>query len=163
MTDSVLLLILRILRKLGEAVRLADNDGQLNANQEFDDHIDHVADSSVRQRLSSARTSINNAAAEAAFREFAQVSDEFLPMQDAFRHGIDLADEGEASLFFPAAATHLGQVAGLVSKLKDDLAALKEQFGDLGAAFGDSDIIAVVTEANATKELLEEIVDELDG
>jgi len=121
-----------------------------------------AVDEETRNRLEAAMGDIENQLAERAFQAYGEIADRIRSTKEGFKLGQHMADEGENDLFFPAAATHLAQVAGLLTELKEAAETVKGGIDDLAAAFKKGDVEGLIAEGGAIKETIEALLGEFE-
>lgn len=128
-----------------------------NALNRFEATLDD-ADMHTRRRLEKAMNKIIAARADRAFQAFAEATNEFRALEDGFTLGEQMARQGTQDLFFPAAATHLAQMAGLLIELKQSAETVKGNLDALGSAFDERDLKSLVAEGKAVKSTLDALL-----
>ncbi len=153
---------LQALRDYRDARAAGNANNQVSALQEFDNNVAQVGDKNVRAKLRDVKLDLVTADFNRAFQEFGRVVNEkFAGLDAAFKVGAEMANKGEQSLFFPAAAVHLAQVAGIVQELKNAAENVAQSVHSIVGSFKKKDVDAIVDEAEKIKKTIDGLVSAL--
>jgi FtsZ-binding cell division protein ZapB len=139
----------------------ADEEATDDALDRFETALDDV-DAETRNRLDAAMGKLEVAAAERAFQAFAEIADDFRALKDGFKLGERMAQVGQNDLFFPAAATHLAQIAGFLKELKEASEKVKNGIDGLAAAFEKQDVKTLIDEGKGIQKSLKSLLEDFE-
>lgn len=148
------------LAKIRDAI--AATEDYENFLGEFRQAMDE-ADDETQDRLTKARDKLIDATADEAFAAYAAVAARAHSLQNGFRLATEVANNAESGLFFPAAASHLAEVAALVDQVAKAAKSIEGNIGNLGGSFKKGDVKNLLSEGKIIKKTVEGLLTTLKG
>jgi|GEM_PF-2534089 len=149
------------LQKYRNAKANDDSAEMVKAGDGFRDVIMYV-EPDRRDELMEIYVSLEDAAVEAVFEEFAKAAKNFGEVKDVFEMGEKMAEDGKNALFLPSAATELAKIAGAFKALKVAADKVINEVNDLEEPFREKDAEALLAEGKQAKEALDELLEKFN-
>ena len=126
--------------------------------QAFRSHRQYTSPA-AKDELDQALAEIDAAAAEEALAAFVAAAARTRALKDGFDLGAEVAEAESKDLFFPAAASYLGQAADILEKLKKVSDTVLGEIDSLEGGFEKSDINGLIESAKDVVAFAEKIKD----
>ena len=131
------------------------NDNSTELITRVEDILDRT-NSQTRKRIEKILAELEVSLAENAFQNYAILTEKIRKTKDGFVLGANIAQQETDDLFFPAAATHLSQISGLLKELKDVANKIDEEI-NLSPEFKKKDIEGLIEESKTVLSSVDEL------
>ena len=153
----------KLILLIGDVMAARRNNNQSatqNAIETLQDFRESTVFPSLGTKASAVISTIAVEDMEEGLRRLADIAEQLSPLRQSFQAGAEIADEGQASLFFPRVASTLVQVDELLNAA---IAVATEFRDDIASATGDMDISKLKSLVEKVKAAGEKLGQKLEG